>query len=167
VKPDQCRQCGRRFAKSETGKEAKIKHLDWHFRTNSRVADNTRTAIVHRSPYLDEIQWSQLHESAAEAETDYDPKNSPSSRKADPVESFVPAPTDVGKLNEPCSICMEKFASVWHAKTSQPVWMDAVKIGEKYYHASCWAEVSGANKGMAMRSNRQSPSVLGKRKFAT
>lgn len=52
-KPDQCRQCGRRFPATEKGKQAKSKHLDWHFRTNSRVADSADSAIVHRSPYLD------------------------------------------------------------------------------------------------------------------
>jgi pre-mRNA cleavage complex 2 protein Pcf11 len=55
AKPDQCRQCGRRFPNTEEGKKAKVKHLDWHFRVNSRVADNTRNAIVHRSPYLNEL----------------------------------------------------------------------------------------------------------------
>ena len=65
--------------------------------------------------------------------------------------------------------------SVWHAKTSQPVWMDAVRIGDKYYHASCWNEVNAgmnvAPRGLAVRNGsmgreRSTPEpVLGKRKY--
>jgi pre-mRNA cleavage complex 2 protein Pcf11 len=53
--PDQCKQCGRRFPKTEDGKAKKMKHLDWHFSINSRVANSAQTSIVHRSAYLDEL----------------------------------------------------------------------------------------------------------------
>jgi pre-mRNA cleavage complex 2 protein Pcf11 len=86
-------------------------------------------------------------------------------------EVYVLPPQDAAKLNEPCSICMEPFKSVWHLKTQQPVWMDTVKVGNKYYHASCYKEAT-AGRGMAVRngarsSNRATPEpVLGKRKYA-
>jgi pre-mRNA cleavage complex 2 protein Pcf11 len=106
----------------------------------------------------------------------------------EPEEQFVPAPTDVVMLNAPCSICMEQFKSVWHAKTQQPVWMDAIKVGDKYYHASCYSEVNRGTAGAAASiqnswqggggaisrngagiggdSSRNTPDpILGKRKF--
>jgi pre-mRNA cleavage complex 2 protein Pcf11 len=63
---------------------------------------------------------------------------------------------------------MEQFRSVWHAKTQQPVWMDTVRVGDKYYHASCYQEVKGKG-GKHLKngdSARNTPEpVLGKRKF--
>jgi pre-mRNA cleavage complex 2 protein Pcf11 len=78
---------------------------------------------------------------------------------------------------------MERFTSIWHEKTQQPVWMDAIKIGNKYYHANCYKEVYGTlepalgggsgsvSLGVGFKtggivSNRSTPeSVLGKRKY--
>jgi pre-mRNA cleavage complex 2 protein Pcf11 len=42
-----------RFPATEAGKKAKGNHIDWHFKTNSRVADSMKSA-VNRSWYLDE-----------------------------------------------------------------------------------------------------------------
>ena len=91
----------------------------------------------------------------------------------EPDEIFVPLPSDSAKLNEPCSICMEQFKSVWHVKTQQPVWMDTIKVGDKYYHASCYHEVNEkANRDKPSANVRNGESaratpdpVLGKRKF--
>jgi pre-mRNA cleavage complex 2 protein Pcf11 len=68
---------------------------------------------------------------------------------------------------------MEQFKSVWHAKTQQPVWMDTIKVGDKYYHASCYQEVKEkSTRGKVSASIRNGGSaretperVLGKRKF--
>jgi pre-mRNA cleavage complex 2 protein Pcf11 len=81
---------------------------------------------------------------------------------------FVALPSDSAKLNEPCSICMEQFKSVWHVKTQQPVWMDTIKVGDKYYHKSCYDEVRG-KKGKASglrngESSRESPGPVLERK---
>jgi hypothetical protein len=42
-----------RFASTEEGRKQKANHLDWHFKTNSRVADSQKSA-VNRSWYIDE-----------------------------------------------------------------------------------------------------------------
>jgi pre-mRNA cleavage complex 2 protein Pcf11 len=52
---NQCGQCGRRFIGTPEGKKLKMEHLDWHFKVNSRVANQSGGIIVHRSAYLDEI----------------------------------------------------------------------------------------------------------------
>jgi pre-mRNA cleavage complex 2 protein Pcf11 len=139
---------------------------------------------VHRSAYLDELvsmllqilrpltkrkQWSQLQEQDGEEMTSISSPNSKAAKKAE--EQFVPAPTDVSLLKLPCSICMEPFKSVWHDKSNQPVWMDAVKVGSKYFHASCFEDLNrgkvvspSGRKGRGMGTGTPDP-VLGKRKY--
>jgi pre-mRNA cleavage complex 2 protein Pcf11 len=53
ARPNRCGTCGRRFPATEEGKEKKARHLDWHFRTNQRMADAARRA-QNRSWYVDE-----------------------------------------------------------------------------------------------------------------
>jgi pre-mRNA cleavage complex 2 protein Pcf11 len=60
----------------------------------------------------------------------------------------------------------------WHKELEQPVWKDAIKVGDKYYHATCYAEVKKGNAAAAAlagpsgNSARSTPDrVLGKRTF--
>ena len=53
-RPNQCSTCGRRFLLTAEGREKKARHLDWHFRTNQRLADSTRRG-QSRSWYVDEL----------------------------------------------------------------------------------------------------------------
>ncbi|TID20163.1 mRNA cleavage factor complex component Pcf11 [Venturia nashicola] len=168
-KSDQCRQCGMRFPATEAGKKAKSVHLDWHFKVNSRVTDSVKSA-VNRSWYIDERDWVNFRE-----ELDgylgvvADASGGKGSSKKAPKEHFVPVPTDVTKANQPCSICQEKFDVEWHTETEQPVWKDALKVGNKYYHASCYADVKKNNAAAAALMERGTSStpdpVLGKRTF--
>lgn len=77
-------------------------------------------------------------------------------------------------MNVPCSICQERFEQGWDEETQQPTWKGAVKVADKYYHASCHAEVSRgsaaalslAMERVASTSARSTPDpVLGKRRF--
>ncbi|KAE9981874.1 hypothetical protein BLS_004252 [Venturia inaequalis] len=168
-KSDQCRQCGMRFPATEAGKKAKSVHLDWHFKVNSRVTDSMKSA-VNRSWYIDERDWVNFRE-----ELDgylgvvADASGGKGWSKKAPKEHFVPVPTDVTKANQPCSICQEKFDVEWHKETEQPVWKDALKVGNKYYHASCYADVKKNNAAAAALMERGASStpdpVLGKRTF--
>jgi pre-mRNA cleavage complex 2 protein Pcf11 len=92
----------------------------------------------------------------------------------DVKDDFVFVPTDARLVNLPCSICQEKFEQGWNEETQQPTWQDAVRLGNRYYHASCYAEVArGAAAGsMATRQRTSNSSargtpdpVLGKRRF--
>jgi pre-mRNA cleavage complex 2 protein Pcf11 len=184
IYPDQCRQCGRRFLGTPEGKAKKTEHMDWHFRVNSRVAEQanggglnsaTSSVIIHRSAYLDEIQWTDLHEvdGTNDATTDATSRNAASATARRAEERFIPAPKEIELLHKPCSICMEPFKSIWHEKTQQPVWYDAMKVGDKYYHISCYEDlqrsmttISPAKGGRKPGSARSTPDpVLGKRKF--
>ena len=52
--PNQCSTCGRRFLATEEGRTKKARHLDWHFRTNQRLADSVKRG-QSRSWYVDEL----------------------------------------------------------------------------------------------------------------
>jgi len=54
AQPNQCSTCGRRFLATEEGREKKARHLDWHFRTNQRLADSAKRG-QSRSWYVDEL----------------------------------------------------------------------------------------------------------------
>ncbi len=54
ARPNQCSTCGRRFLATAEGKEKKARHLDWHFRTNQRLADSAKRG-QNRSWYVDEL----------------------------------------------------------------------------------------------------------------
>ncbi|KAF1810305.1 hypothetical protein P152DRAFT_107544 [Eremomyces bilateralis CBS 781.70] len=177
ARPDQCRECARRFPATEEGKKRKTRHLDWHFKTNMRIADTSKS-VISRSWYIDEREWIDYRESD---DTSSD-KGSGSSKakKPDPKDQYVPVPTDASLANAHCPICQEKFDAQWHEETQQPVWFDAMHIGGRIYHASCYAELSkasgmgaGGAGGRAGGSNiaasntaRSTPDpILGKRKW--
>ena len=92
-------------------------------------------------------------------------------------DATIPAPT--GALaDQPCPICKEKFNSEWDEDKEDWVWKNAIKVGGKIYHASCYAETRGGKLGVTAggigsnsgsRSGTPQPSeslgsILGKRK---
>lgn len=89
-------------------------------------------------------------------------------------DASIPAPT--GALaDQPCPICKEKFHSEWDEDKEDWVWKNAIKVGGKIYHASCFAETRGKVAGAGDRSKTASrsgtpqpseslASILGKRK---
>ena len=54
ARPNQCTTCGRRFLATNDGRQQKAHHLDWHFRTNQRIADASKRG-QSRSWYVDEL----------------------------------------------------------------------------------------------------------------
>ena len=66
--------------------------------------------------------------------------------------------------NITCSICQERFETVWHDEAQEWVWMDAVRIGARVLHASCHAEASRGRDGTPSRGMTPTGAVLGKRK---
>ncbi|KAI9836246.1 MAG: hypothetical protein M1819_001583 [Sarea resinae] len=170
AQPNQCTTCGRRFVANQMGKEKKARHLDWHFRTNQRMADAARRG-QNRSWYLDMTEWINSRE------TDEGQENSDglgnanadlasqanAAAKNDPKSRYIPTPNDPALANLHCPICQEKFETVWHSEAQEWVWMDAAKVGSRIYHASCYDEASKEGGGLAARGLTPEP-VLGKRK---
>ena len=86
-------------------------------------------------------------------------------------DATIPAPP--GPLaDQPCPICKEKFNSEWDEEKEDWVWRNAIKVGGKIYHASCFAETRGKVVGSNSTSRSGTPqpsepslgSILGKRK---
>jgi pre-mRNA cleavage complex 2 protein Pcf11 len=71
-------------------------------------------------------------------------------------------PSDSVLASLPCPICQERFVPSWNDDVQDWVWMDAIQIGSKVYHASCYSELQkdGANTPRIATPD----SVLGKRK---
>ena len=76
---------------------------------------------------------------------------------ADPSNKHIPVPSDPGLRNQPCPICQENFETTWNDELEMFVWRDAIQIGSRVYHASCYSEVRKDGAGTP-------DSVLGKRK---
>ncbi|KAJ1991176.1 mRNA 3' end processing factor [Dimargaris cristalligena] len=54
--PLKCKQCGARYPETSIGKKQLDKHLDWHFRSNSRFKDKVRQAQP-RGWFVSEKDW--------------------------------------------------------------------------------------------------------------
>ncbi|KAF2274284.1 uncharacterized protein EI97DRAFT_451838 [Westerdykella ornata] len=160
AKPNICATCGRRFENSAEGKEKKARHMDWHFRVKD--PDATKRGI-HRSWYISEKEWIEYREVDESApDTANSAKAAAVTLKKDPKEQYVHVPADAAR-DAPCPICLEKFDSnlKWHTDANDFVWMDAVNVNGKVYHATCWDEYS---KGAGIPAPSTPDPVLGKRK---
>lgn len=156
--PNQCTTCGRRFASDNIGTEKKARHLDWHFKTKTRMIEAERRG-VSRSWYVDEREWIASREVDDDQEAENTPKKENGSVKAAVQEDWVLAPTDPTLRNLSCPIDQEGWKSEWSEEMQEFLWRDAVVVGGRYYHASCYRDV------MKGRSDRLGTpdSVLGKR----
>ena len=82
---------------------------------------------------------------------------------------WIRAPNDAVLRNTPCPICQEKFESTWSEMVQDWIWQDAIKVGNRVYHASCYTEVTKDGSAPArgstpLRRTATPDSVLGKRK---
>ena len=124
----------------------------------------------NRSWYVDELEWIKSRD---------DPEGNPIDLSAsvtsgglnitistmDPKSKYIPVPTDQTLANLPCPICQEKFTASYNEEVSDWVWMDAIKIGPRVYHASCHSEVKKTRSRESTPTRTDTPdSVLGKRK---
>ncbi|KAI9374543.1 hypothetical protein BJX61DRAFT_532285 [Aspergillus egyptiacus] len=175
ARSNRCGTCGRRFFATEEGKEKKARHLDWHFRTNQRMADAARRA-QNRSWYVDERDWIKSREVGddqiipdAETTNEGVSGNDSGAAKKGPAKQWIRAPNDATLRNTPCPICQERFESTWSEDVQDWIWQDAVKVGSRVYHASCYEEVTKDGPPPARRETPSGrtgtpDSVLGKRK---
>ncbi|KAK2732619.1 hypothetical protein FQN57_002596, partial [Myotisia sp. PD_48] len=170
---NRCGTCGRRFFSTPEGKEKKARHLDWHFKTNLRMNEASKRS-QNRSWYLDERDWIKFREfddddEANEASAAANKTNGEDALAKHSVQQrWIHAPNDATLRNTPCPICQENFESTWSEDAQDWIWRDAMKVGSRVYHASCYSEVTkdGTGTGPGTPSARTSTpdSVLGKRK---
>ncbi|KAF7719222.1 Uncharacterized protein PECH_008247 [Penicillium ucsense] len=181
AKSNRCGTCGRRFPATQEGKEKKARHLDWHFKTNQRMSEAAKRAQT-RSWYVDERDWIKSREvdddqPAGDGDDNADGESGPegANSKTGPPLAWIRAPNDAARRNTPCPICQEKFESTWSEDVQDWIWQDAVQVGTRVYHASCYAEVtkggpvarSSTPQAQVQARTSTPDSVLGKRKAET
>lgn len=179
AQPNQCSTCGRRFLSTDEGRTKKARHLDWHFRTNQRIADPAISRGAHRDWYPTEIDWVRLkdydpstttaEEASALAAASNSQFSSPTKGKAHkrPEEMYVRAPP--GVTRNTCSICFEEMKSAYAEELQEWVFWNARLAQGKIVHATCLAEMAksggAAGLGAGQRQRSATPeSSLGKRK---
>ena len=129
-----------------------------------------------RSWYVDEREWISSKEyvdgtGPEESGGDGSGILSPSSAGKSKMPEFVRAPNDPHLKSLPCPIDLEPFVSFWSDELQEFIWTDAIQVGDRIYHASCYRQA------MADRAKAATPvgvggsvrvgtpdSVLGKRK---
>lgn len=160
AKPSICATCGRRFEATTEGKEKKARHMDWHFKVKDPDAVKRG---VHRSWYIGEKEWIDYQEVDETAPNNGANGTSTNSAKAkkQAKDRYVSVPQDPTVQHAPCPICQEKFETQWNVEANDFVWMDALQVGGKIYHATCFEEYS---KGAGIPMPGTPDSVLGKRK---
>lgn len=168
-RPNRCTTCGRRFTADPEGKEKKSRHLDWHFKTNTRLAEAAKRG-QSRSWYVDEREWMSSREYEDDSGPPDQPNGDNTASSAKKHEQFILAPNDPILRNAPCPICQEKFESTWSEELQEFIWKDALKINNRIYHATCYKEATkdkerGTTPVGAGRGRTATPdSILGKRK---
>jgi pre-mRNA cleavage complex 2 protein Pcf11 len=113
--------------------------------------------------YVDDIGLDENGASGADK-----PGSEAESAKRASQQRWVRAPNDSTLRNTPCPICQEKFESTWSEEAQDWIWQDAVNVGNRVYHASCYAEVTKdgtvPRAGTPVGRTGTPDSVLGKRK---
>ena len=142
-RPNQCNNCGRRFLATDEGRAQKARHLDWHFRTNQRMADASISRGAHRDWYPSELEWIQLRDFDPSTTTVGDPnvaaKKQQEQQQRGPQDQYVRAPAGVTK--NVCSICFEEMRASYSEDLQEWVFTNATTHGGKIVHATCLAEM--------------------------
>ncbi|KAG9256659.1 uncharacterized protein F5Z01DRAFT_634234 [Emericellopsis atlantica] len=164
-----CTQCGRRFQTDAEGRKKKTAHMDWHFRVHQR-ANEAEKRGTHRSWYLDAQDWLKNRE---EIDTDNHSTSPSADAQATAAAAeaakpkYIKAPDANSGINSVCPICQDRFENKWFDQAQDWVWLDAVLVGGRAYHASCHAEATRDREGSAPPPATGPAGVLGKRKAET
>lgn len=158
-----CTQCGRRFKNDEEGKRKKMAHMDWHFRVHQRTTEAEKRG-THRSWYVDQQDWLRSREVVDSDHIATPEDGAKQASEADRGPKYIPVPDPASGINNVCPICQEKFENKWLDTAQEWVWLDAVSVGNRVFHASCHAEATRDREGTPGFSRRTPEPVLGKRK---
>ncbi|EEB06965.1 cleavage and polyadenylation specificity factor [Schizosaccharomyces japonicus yFS275] len=138
--PNHCANCGRRYADDAKGRELRDAHYDWHFRINKRIRESNVHSIS-RCWFLKEENWVSINDNEdAIPETEEDRQEKEKKAHESVVSQYVLTPSDPTQASQPCSICQEKFQSIWHEDAEVWVFMNAVERDGRIYHATCLHE---------------------------
>ena len=96
----------------------------------------------NRSWYVDEREWIASREYDDDAPEEATNGASPSAAIKKKQADFVRAPSDPILRSAPCPIDQEPFKSEWSEEVQDFIWKDAIQVAGRYYHASCYREVT-------------------------
>lgn len=82
----------------------------------------------------------------------------------DPKLQYIPVPDPSSGINNVCPICQERFENKWLDAAQEWVWLDAVVVGGRAYHATCYAEAARDREASPYVPRGTPEPVLGKRK---
>jgi pre-mRNA cleavage complex 2 protein Pcf11 len=161
ARPHQCPNCGRRFS----SREDKALHLDWHFRTNQRIATNNRP--INRNWFPQEAEWVHLDDFDPSVATADKAASAQPKQEKRPEDQYVVARP--GETRALCSIDAGEIKTTWSEELQEWIFKNAVRLGDRIVHATCLAEFQkGAGAGLSagqQRARSSTPdSTLGKRK---
>lgn len=147
--PNQCSTCGRRFPADDLGREKKARHLDWHFRTNQRMADSSIARGAHRDWFVNEMDWVRTIEFDPSTSTGAEgtgPERGTDGSKGKATDAantaqtpFVRAPA--GVTRNVCQICFEEMKTSYSENLQDWVFNDATMYGGQIVHANCLREM--------------------------
>ena len=154
AQPNQCSTCGRRFLASDEGRAKKARHLDWHFRTNQRMADASIARGAHRDWFVNEMEWISLSDfdfsTATAADTAAAARKEVEVAKG-PKDQYVCAPPGVTK--NVCSIDFEEMRARYSEELQEWVFTNATMWQGKIVHATCLAELQKGQQQLPMGSS--------------
>lgn len=137
--------------------------MDWHFKVKQRSAEAEKRG-THRSWYVDQQDWLKSRE-VVDADHIAQPEPSAEEQaKAASGPKYIPVPEPTSGINNFCPICQEKFENKWLDTAQEWVWLDAVLVRNRAYHASCYAEATRDRESTPGASRRTPEPLLGKRK---
>jgi pre-mRNA cleavage complex 2 protein Pcf11 len=110
-----------------------MQHMDWHFRINKKMRQDEGRA-QNRRWYLAEHLWV-AGEQKEEKEEKVQKVDMESVKK-----QWVLAPSSASKKKQVCPICTGGFNTELSDEAEDWVWTDAVQVGDKIFHATCYAE---------------------------
>lgn len=161
--------------------------MDWHFRVHSRSSEAEKRG-THRSWYVDQEvsnphiavsllerplthktqDWLQSREivdsdNVARSEERAAARAHKAAEAAKP--KYIRVPDARSGINTMCPICQERFENKWLDTDQEWVWFDAMLVGNRAYHATCYEEAKRDREGSTPRKTPEP--VLGKRKAET
>lgn len=138
--------------------------MDWHFRVHQRGVDADRRG-AHRSWYVDPADWVASREAVDQdvhhaAQEDRAAEASRAAAEA-AKPKYMAVPDPASGVNNVCPICQDRFENKWLDTAQEWVWLDAVLVGGRAFHASCHDEATRDREGTP---RLDTTAVLGKRK---
>ncbi|ETW83891.1 hypothetical protein HETIRDRAFT_62543 [Heterobasidion irregulare TC 32-1] len=158
--PVQCKQCAIRFQDTVTGRKQMQDHLDMHFRQNRKANQNvgrghSRSWFVGAEDWVHDTSASSKGKGNADQSRPLNAKAvaaaEAAKRDAELRAQFVVVPPGDEAKHIACPICKEVLKSEFQEEDEEWVWLNAVKVEDRIYHATCHAEARTSATTIAAR----------------